>query len=195
MWPSLPQPWEDDRCCLKVFSSRGTMKPRLFQIGLCVFKQQSIFTSSGDYEASLRQKRLSNSLFNTPKKERGGQATFVFSEVESHNMYDQAVETTQKDPFKRANPGALGEVVLGVDSGLHNLSMSFQRHVVKTQDALEGQQSAPSLLGSLGHLGGSASFRAPPFLELSRPLVLRLKRCGGRLHQSWISRPSRAKSA
>lgn len=37
------------------------------------------FTSSGDYEASLQQKQQ-------PKKDRGGQDTFVLSEVESHNM-------------------------------------------------------------------------------------------------------------
>lgn len=81
------------------------------------------------------------------------------------------METSQKDPFKRANTGELGEVVLGVDKGLHNLSVLFPKHVFKTQEALKAlkvadntlegqQQSASSLLRSLGHLGGSI-FQSP----------------------------------
>lgn len=150
------------------------------------------FTTSGDYEASLREKQTSNNLFNTPKKERPREDSFVLSEVENLQLYDQAVETSRKDPFKRANPGALGEVVLGVDSGLHDLSVSFKRHMVETQDALnalklsgntlEGQQqSASSLLGSLGHLGGS-SFQSPTVFGT-------LAAIGAKVEEMWGAAP------
>jgi hypothetical protein len=123
------------------------------------------FVSAADFEATLVQKQLSDT-FKTPRKKKGQSSTFSLSALDTSTVYDQAVESAQKEPFKRAHPGEMGEVVLGVDSALHALSVSFLRHVKETQDALEAlavsdsmldgqQKSTSSLLGSLAHLGTS----------------------------------------
>jgi hypothetical protein len=129
------------------------------------------FVSAEDFEATLVQKQLADT-FKTPRKKKGQALAFSLSALDTSTVYDQAVESAKKDPFTRAHPaGEIGEVLLGVDSALHNLSVSFLRHVKETQNALESlvlpdtmldaqQQSATGLLGALAHLGTSP-FQSP----------------------------------
>jgi hypothetical protein len=156
---SVLQEWSNDQKTLEEWND-------LFKAS-----QQGLnFGSAAEFDARLREQQISEAYKTTAKK-KGQQSSFLVSGLESLAIYPQAVETRQRESFQKGNPGRVSEVVLGVDAGLHQLLVSFFKHVKEAQGAIAGlelssemleahKKATSSLLGTMS-LTGSSSFQNP----------------------------------
>ena len=147
--------------------------PRTLSAWQDVFKaanQDDDFATEADFQSKLLQQQQSD-LFKTPSKKSAMSGSTLGGGLKGFIPYTQSVNETKKESFQRSNPGRLGEIVLGLDDNLSQLSSRFLEFTKETQDTISSLElsdsmlelksaSLVSLLGSVKMMGGSV-FQSP----------------------------------
>ena len=147
-------------------------------------KQDENFSSGSEFEARLREHQLSDH-FKTPAKKKGKSGGFLVSAMQDLSIYPLSVTTVKKESFRKANPGRMTDIVLGLDEALHSLSQGVGAIVKETQDSVSELEmtttmlelkagASEGLLGSISLMRGS-SFQSPTVFGTMAALASKLE--------------------
>ena len=130
------------------------------------------FASAAEHEARLRDQHLAES-YKTPAKKKGESSSYAIAGSETLVGYSPLPDHSSRrlKVIQGSSAGPLTDLVLSMDSGLKNLSLSFFQHVKETREAVSGLERADSMLeahkvstlGTLGLIGvmGNSPFQTP----------------------------------